>query len=237
MKRFFWILALTCLVGSALAQEERFLNRKAQLPYEGIENIREYLLKRDLKIFQTLKANLADYRKTFQLPKGLAMSDNSLTVNGGKAPSLSSVGGAFISFTIMFNSRFADDYAKPRLLNRGFSPSEFDTLAKMTSGKNEPEAYFRRHLKRVTAELETFGISGSTCGSLIFDVIYFKYVTRALEELSLPSRRAVLAYIFEIRIGSHNRSYDPNCFDLDPETLILAIDQISARDDLKEMSR
>jgi len=235
MKRFFWILALAGLGCSSLAQEERYINRSANLPYDGVDDIRAYLLKRNFQIFTELKAILADYRKTARLPDGIELNDNSqLFVNRPEAPpSLCMVEIAFTSsFVWRFHSEISGRDTRIRLLNRGFSPQEFEILAKYTSEDREIKTYYRQRRKAAETLLEQFGYAPSDCTLLAYKAIIFKYVTEVLSRLSLPSRRAVLAYIFEFTTRTADLGYDTGCLQWEPSVLIEAMDRVSARDDL-----
>lgn len=219
---FCWLL-----FPGAHGQEEKFFNQEAMVSFEGLENVRDYLLQRNQRIYEELNLQYTHYKKTKTLRKGLRIEGDSFIVHSGSAPDLFQLEPCFSSMVSFLHIEGAESLIRARLLNRGCSLEDLDTLMKTTSGVNGPTEYRQRHYAQVTQRIQDAFDHLKPCSTLTYDVLSFNYMVQVMSQLSMPARRAILAYIAEFKMRTPYRSYDPSCFSMNPQELIAAMQHVS----------
>lgn len=229
MKQTICILLGWCLLTNSYAQEPRFISKKALVPYDGVENIRDYLLQRKKRIWSELHTHVSNYKKTNQLPKGVEIQDQTLITRGSLVPALLPIEYPFISIVGDLHSPLSGPLTRQQLINRGMSPQDLRILLEITQGKNEPQEFLRAFLKATKSRLLTDFPHRTDCTSLVGNAAVTAYSIRTLSPLSVPARRAILAYIFEFRTTG-NSGYDLRCFYMKPSKLMTALDEFLTTD-------
>lgn len=229
MKQTVCIVLGCCLLTSLHAQDTRFINKEAMVSHDGLEDVREYLLQRHKRIYSELTTQLLDQKKTGHLKKGLEIKDRSLNVHGGKAPALFPIESVFISMTDDIHSPISGPDTVTHLFHRGFLPDDLETFKKATTGKYAPATFLKNRLQTFTKNLTSDFSQLSPCSTLVYDAIVLDYTALIMSQLSMSSRRAILAYIFEFGTQNAVRSYDIHCFSNRTSDLISALEALTKK--------
>ena len=218
---FCWLL-----FPGAHGQEEKFFNQDAMVSFEGLENVRDYLLQRNQRIYEELNLQYTHYKKTKTLRKGLRIEGDSFIVHSGSAPDLFQLEPGFTTMVKLLHIEGAESFTRMRLLNRGCSLEDLDALMKATSGVNGPDEYKQRHYAQATQRIKEAFEKLKPC-SFAFDVLGFNYMVQVMSQLSMPARRAILAYIVEFRMRTAYRNHDSLCFSKNPKEILAVLQNVS----------